>query len=70
MAWEATYRAFPDHALALLEVAVQWEAMGNAGEARQALRRYVVAEASPTLRARAEAQIQRLDRSATPKVGG
>jgi spermidine synthase len=70
VAWEATYRAFPDHALALLEVAVQWEALGNVEEARQALRRYVAAETSPTLRARAEVQLQRMDRAATPRAGG
>ena len=62
-AWEATYRAFPEHAHALLEIAAILESVGNIEQARPALRRYIAAEPSPVLRRRAEAQLQRLETS-------
>ena len=63
-AWEATYRAFPEHTLALLEIAAILEAAGDTGRIRPALRRYIAAEKNPVLRGRAEAQLLRLDRAA------
>jgi Flp pilus assembly protein TadD len=64
-AWEATYRAFPDHTQALLEIAALLEAAGDTEQIRPVLRRFIAAEKSPVLRGLAEAQLQRLDRATT-----
>ncbi|HEV8307573.1 MAG TPA: fused MFS/spermidine synthase [Methylomirabilota bacterium] len=57
-AWEAVFRAFPEHALALLEVAALWEAEGQSERVQEALRRYVAAEPDPALRRRVEATLK------------
>jgi spermidine synthase len=64
-AWEATYRAFPDHTQALLEIAALLEAAGDTEQIRPVLRRFIAVERSPVLRGLAEAQLQRLDRTTT-----
>ncbi len=59
-AWEDVFRAFPAYALALVEVATLWDAEGDPARAREALQRYVAAEADPRLRQKAEAMLRSL----------
>ncbi|MBI3457346.1 MAG: fused MFS/spermidine synthase [Candidatus Rokubacteria bacterium] len=59
-AWEEVFRAFPQHALALLEVATLWDAEGDKERALEALRRYIAAEPDRPLRRRAEVGLKML----------
>lgn len=58
--WEEVFRAFPQHALALLEVATLWDAEGDKERALEALRRYIAAEPDRALRRRAEVGLKML----------